>query len=61
MLAFTENNMDYKKTSKALFVHENTIRYRINKLKEMIPYGKSEIDFYETISVVSKIHKMKNC
>ena len=61
MLAFTGNGMDYKKTSKALFVHENTIRYRINRIKDLIPYGKNEMDFYETISVVSKIYKMKNC
>lgn len=59
MLTFVENDMDYKKTGKTLFVHENTIRYRINKIKELIPYGKSEIDFYETISIVSKIYKIK--
>jgi len=43
-----------------LSVHENTIRYRIGKIKEMIPYGKSEIDFYETISLTSKIYRIKS-
>ena len=52
--------MDYKETAVSMFVHENTIRYRINRLKEMIPYGKSDMDFYETISVTAKIHKLKH-
>lgn len=60
MLCFVDNEMDYKKTCSALYVHENTIRYRINKIKSLIPYGKSEIDFYETISVAVKIYKMKH-
>ena len=59
MLTFVDNNMDFKETSKSLFVHENTIRYRINKIKEMIPYGRSEIDFYETISLASKVYRIK--
>lgn len=60
MLCFADHEMDYKKTCKALFVHENTIRYRMNKIKALIPYGKSDMDFYETISVASKIFKMKS-
>ncbi len=60
MLCFVENEMDYKKTCQAMFVHENTIRYRINKIKALIPYGKSDMDFYETISIVVKIYKMKH-
>lgn len=59
MAVFIENAMDYKKTSEALFLHENSIRYRINKIRELIPYGKNEIDFLETISVVYKIYKLK--
>lgn len=60
MLCFVEHEMDYKKTCQAMFVHENTIRYRINKIKALIPYGRSEMDFYETLSVAVKIYKIKN-
>lgn len=60
MLCFVEKEMDYKRTCQAMFVHENTIRYRINKIKALIPYGRSDMDFYETISVAVKIYKMKN-
>lgn len=60
MLRFAANDMDYRKTAAAMFVHENTIRYRIEKIKELIPYGISEMDFYETISVTAKIHRLKH-
>lgn len=59
MLIFAEYEMDYKKTAEAMFVHENTIRYRIGKLKDLIPYGKSDMDFLETISIISKLYYMK--
>lgn len=59
MLIFAAYEMDYKKTAEAMFVHENTIRYRIGKLKDLIPYGKSDMDFLETISIISKLYYMK--
>lgn len=59
MLCFSSHNMDYKKTAEAMFVHENTIRYRIGKLKDLIPYGKSDMDFLETISIIAKLYYMK--
>lgn len=57
---FIENDMDYTKTSKALFVHENTIRYRINKVKNMIPYGQSDTDFLQTLYILYIIRKLKD-
>ena len=51
--------MDYAKTSRALFVHENTIRYRMNRVKSMIPYGKSDMDFYQTIYMLYTLNKLK--
>ena len=54
-----QNEMDYKKTAKAMYVHENTIRYRMSRIRELINFGKTEIDFFETISIVYKIHKLK--
>lgn len=60
LAAFVENDMDYKRTSKVLYVHENTIRYRLNKIRELINFGKNEIDFYETLSIIYKIYKLKS-
>ncbi|MCC2254775.1 PucR family transcriptional regulator [Ruminococcus sp. CLA-AA-H200] len=59
LLRFAEHDMDYKKTAAAMSVHENTIRYRMNKIKELTPFGISDTDFYETVSVTFKIHRMK--
>lgn len=59
MLCFSSHSMDYKKTAEAMFVHENTIRYRIGKLKDLIPYGKSDMDFLQTISIIAKLYYMK--
>ena len=56
---FIENNMDFSKTSKVLFVHENTIRYRVKKIKDMIPYGKNDMDFYQTIYMLYTLKKLK--
>ena len=55
---FIENGADYKRTGAAMFLHENTVRYRINNLKEILNYGKSEVDFLETLSMIYKIHKL---
>ena len=59
MITFAKLDMDYKKTASAMFVHENTVRYRINKIKELIPYGANDVDFRDTISFVYKIYLIK--
>ncbi len=56
---FVENGMDYVKTGKVLFVHENTVRYRMNKVRTLIPYGISDMDFLQTLYLFYKIRKMK--
>lgn len=59
IVAFVENNMDYIRTSKAMFVHENTVRYRLSKIKNMIPYGSCDMDFQQTLYLFYKIMKFK--
>lgn len=57
--AYIENNMDYVRTSKAIFVHENTVRYRLGKVKSLVPYGTSDMDFEQTLYLFYKITKLK--
>ncbi|MGN1143969.1 MAG: helix-turn-helix domain-containing protein, partial [Anaerovoracaceae bacterium] len=59
ILTFVENEMDYAKTSKTMYVHENTIRYRLGKAKNLIPYGCSDLDFQNTLYIFFKIYKLK--
>lgn len=56
MFVLAKNDMDFKKTSEAMFMHENTIRYRITKVKELLSYGVSDMDFFITVSMLYKIH-----
>lgn len=57
--AYIEHNLDHIKTGKALHIHQNTVRYRLNKVKELIPYGKSPLDFNQSIYLLYKILKIK--
>lgn len=58
MLSFHANDHNYKKTATSIFVHENTVRYRINKAKELIESVSSVDDFKETFSIALKCKKI---
>lgn len=53
---FVENDGDYDETAKAMFLHKNTIRYRINKIMEILNVDK--LRFYEELSIAIKIYKI---
>lgn len=42
--AFIESGFSYRKASEVLFVHENTLRYRISKFEEMTSRSLLEVD-----------------
>ncbi len=54
MCVFLEQKRDYKATAKILFVHENTVRYRISKVKEMLETQNRSDDFCEAFSIALK-------
>lgn len=60
LISFVNHDGDYKKVSSELFQHENTIRYRILKVKSILNLDKSNIEFYEKISIGVKLHRMYN-
>lgn len=60
LISFVNHDGDYKKVSNELFQHENTIRYRILKVKSILNLDKSNIEFYEKISIGVKLHKIYN-
>ncbi|MET3292448.1 UNVERIFIED_CONTAM: hypothetical protein ABID98_005145 [Brevibacillus sp. OAP136] len=59
MICFIENGRDYRKTSKDLFLHENTIRYRVTKVQELIGTKCSSSDFLEELSIAIKIYRLR--
>jgi len=54
MCVFLEQKRDYKATAKKLFVHENTVRYRVGKVKEILEMKNPADDFCESFSVALK-------
>jgi hypothetical protein len=57
---YIENDGKINETANALFLHKNTIRYRINKIKELLNMGDCEGSFYEQLSIAIKLHKIYN-
>ncbi|MEG2869722.1 MAG: helix-turn-helix domain-containing protein [Terrisporobacter sp.] len=60
LISFINNDGDFKKVSKELFQHENTVRYRILKIRSLLNLEKSHIEFFEKISIGVKLHKIYN-
>lgn len=56
-IIFVEMDGDIKKTSEKLYQHINTIRYRINKIKELMDESKQG-SFYEQLSIAIKCQKI---
>ncbi len=54
MLAYHQCGYQFKKVAKQLFVHENTIRYRISKAQEIITEKAPRDDFRESFSLALK-------
>lgn len=52
---YVENHGDYKKTAEQINQHENTVRYRINRVRSAIGMENDIIRFHETISIASKL------
>lgn len=55
---YIENDGNKKATADSLFIHENTVRYRINKIKEILYMKELEGSFYEQLSIAVKLYKI---
>lgn len=58
MCEFLEQKRDYKATAKKLYVHENTVRYRIAKVKELLEALDIADDFCESFSIALKCRRI---
>lgn len=57
---FVAYSGDYQAVADQLSQHINTIRYRINKVKEALGMEYDTIKFYETIAIASKLRTILN-
>lgn len=58
-LAFIENDGRIKSTAAALYIHENSLRYRITRIKEILGMEKLEGGFFEQLSLAVKLYKIQ--
>ncbi|MBR4862142.1 MAG: PucR family transcriptional regulator [Firmicutes bacterium] len=49
---------NYSKTAQKMNQHENTIRYRVNKVRSALDMEEDQIKFYETISAAAKLRTL---
>ena len=56
---FLKNDCSYTAAAKEMFVHENTIRYRMERIKEVLDFRGSDMDLFHTLDVACKIHRLK--
>lgn len=60
IISFVKNDGNYKKTADEFFQHQNTIRYRINKVKSILNMEHNDIKFHESISLAIRISNLIN-
>ncbi|MCG8485640.1 MAG: PucR family transcriptional regulator ligand-binding domain-containing protein [Clostridia bacterium] len=56
---FIKNEADIAKTADEIHQHNNTIRYRISKIKKILDMESADSSFYEQISIALKVIKLK--
>jgi len=57
---YIENNGDIKSTAEDLIQHSNTVRYRLNKISEILNAEGAITSFYEELALAMRIFKLKN-
>ncbi|MDD4376698.1 MAG: PucR family transcriptional regulator [Eubacteriales bacterium] len=55
METFVANSGNYQETASIMNQHENTIRYRINKVKSALDMENDNVKFYETLAIAVKL------
>ncbi|PWJ93190.1 PucR-like helix-turn-helix protein [Oceanotoga teriensis] len=57
--SYLKNNMNMIETAKSMYLHRNTLAYRINKIKDIIDYdlndGDKNFEIYFTIKIIEEI------
>lgn len=56
--AFVKYEGNYKSISKELYLHENTVRYRMDKIKDILNVGSNKVTLYTKLNIVVKLSKI---
>ena len=60
LIQFVESNGSIKLTSQKMFQHENTIRYRIDRIKKLFAMEELE-NCYIELYIIVRLYKIKDC
>lgn len=58
-ISYVLNGGQIKETATQLNIHENTARYRIEKLKEKLDSDVTEYEFYSNLNIAIKLYQLK--
>jgi len=58
IVCFIENDGNFEKTANEMFQHENTIRYRVTKVKQILDMEDMNLEFLSQLSIAVKVHKL---
>lgn len=55
---FTDYEGNYKKIAEALYIHENSVRYRMDKIKEAVGNKEDKVSLYTKFNIAIKYNRM---
>lgn len=59
-MAYVQNEGNIKQTAAALFQHENTVRYRIGKIKELLGMDRENAGFYPQLCIAIQAYRLEH-
>jgi hypothetical protein len=59
-ICYIDNDGDFSKTARAMCLHENSIRYRLNKIREILGFKDKKLTFYEQLFIAVKLYQILN-
>lgn len=59
LIAYVKHKGNLEDTAESMFLHKNTVRYRINKVAAALGFSRADNEFYENIATIIKIHIIK--
>jgi DNA-binding PucR family transcriptional regulator len=60
LISYCKFDGNLKNVSEEMHQHENTIRYRLKKIRKLVGYENKDLEFNENISIGYKIYKIIN-
>lgn len=58
LIKFVEAGGSYSKAAADMSLHENSVRYRINRIRESFFPGQSNLDFYTNIAIACRLESL---